>query len=178
MIFCIGVTLLLGLVYTEYCPNAIAKTSINIAQFYDVTLARFRIKHNMNLSCLHGGMFSVFPGIRVRIHAPYCVRCIKISNNAVKIIFNEWIFMQKGSPCYWDTNRWVAHIVPIFSKNRQTSKVKDFKSQNWNISRLVFSCLCPISWSPMLSRNWRCSWSRSDRRYSNYIWVINNFIAN
>ena len=28
-----------------------------------------------------------------------------------------------------------------------------------------------------LSREWRCSWSRSNRRCSNYIWVINNFIA-
>ena len=29
----------------------------------------------------------------------------------------------------------------------------------------------------MLSPEWRCSWSSADRRCSNYIWVINNFIA-
>ena len=29
----------------------------------------------------------------------------------------------------------------------------------------------------MLSRVWRCSWSSADRRCSNYIWVIDNFIA-
>ena len=29
----------------------------------------------------------------------------------------------------------------------------------------------------MLSREWRCSWSCADRRCSNYIWVIDNFIA-
>ena len=29
----------------------------------------------------------------------------------------------------------------------------------------------------MLIRKWRCSWSNADRRCSNYIWVINNFIA-
>ena len=29
----------------------------------------------------------------------------------------------------------------------------------------------------MLSREWRCSWSSADRRCSNYIWVINNLIA-
>ena len=29
----------------------------------------------------------------------------------------------------------------------------------------------------MLSREWRCNWSSADRRCSNYIWVINNFIA-
>ena len=39
------------------------------------------------------------------------------------------------------------------------------------------SCLCPIHWSQALSREWRCSWSSADRRCSNYIWVINNFIA-
>ena len=35
------------------------------------------------------------------------------------------------------------------------------------------SCLCPIQWSQVLSRDWRCSWSNADRRYSNYISVIN-----
>ena len=39
------------------------------------------------------------------------------------------------------------------------------------------TCLCPIQWSQVLSRKWRCSWSSADRRCSNYIWVINNFIA-
>ena len=39
------------------------------------------------------------------------------------------------------------------------------------------SCLCPIQWSQVLSREWRCSWSSTDRRCSNYIWVIDNFIA-
>ena len=29
----------------------------------------------------------------------------------------------------------------------------------------------------MLSWEWRCSWSSADKRCSNYIWVINNFIA-
>ena len=39
------------------------------------------------------------------------------------------------------------------------------------------SCLCPIHWSKMLSGEWRCSWSSAGRRWSKYIWVINNFIA-
>ena len=30
----------------------------------------------------------------------------------------------------------------------------------------------------MLILEWRCSWSSADRQCSNYIWVINNFIAN
>ena len=35
------------------------------------------------------------------------------------------------------------------------------------------SCLCPIHWSQVLSREWTCSWSSTD----NCIWVIKNFIA-
>ena len=39
------------------------------------------------------------------------------------------------------------------------------------------SCLRTINWSQLFSGEWRCSWSSADRRCSNYIWVINNFIA-
>ena len=39
------------------------------------------------------------------------------------------------------------------------------------------SCLCPIQWSQLLSREWRCSLSSADRRCSNYIWVIDHLIA-
>ena len=39
------------------------------------------------------------------------------------------------------------------------------------------SCLRSIHWSQVLSWEWRCSWSSADRRCSNYIWVISNFIA-
>ena len=44
---------------------------------------------------------------------------------------------------------------------------------------LIFacSCLCAIYWRQVLSGEWRCSWSSTDRRCSNYIWVINNSIA-
>ena len=40
------------------------------------------------------------------------------------------------------------------------------------------SCLCPIHWSHVLIREWRCSWSSTDRRCSNYMWVINTCISN
>ena len=39
------------------------------------------------------------------------------------------------------------------------------------------SCLCPVHWSQVLSRLWRCSWSSADRGCSNDIWVINKLIA-
>ena len=44
---------------------------------------------------------------------------------------------------------------------------------------LVLSCSChgPIHWSQVASREWRCSWSSIERQSSNYIWVINYFIA-
>ena len=40
----------------------------------------------------------------------------------------------------------------------------------------VCSGLCAVYWSQVSSGEWRCSWSRADRRCSNYIWVINNLI--
>ena len=57
---------------------------------------------------------------------------------------------------------------------RQFSIIRCTQSQN-NVSSC--SCLCPIHWSQVLSWEWRCSWSSADRRCSNYIWMVNNFIA-
>ena len=45
------------------------------------------------------------------------------------------------------------------------------------ILALSCSCLSPIHWSQVLSREWRCSWSCADRRCSNFIWVINKVIV-
>ena len=42
-------------------------------------------------------------------------------------------------------------------------------------SRRAVRCLDPIHWTQMLSSEWR--YNCTDRRCSNYIWVINNFIA-
>ena len=39
------------------------------------------------------------------------------------------------------------------------------------------SCLCAIYWSQVLSGEWRCNWSSTDRRCFIYIWVTNNLIA-
>ena len=39
------------------------------------------------------------------------------------------------------------------------------------------SCHCPMHRRQMLSREWRCSWSSTDRRYSNHTWVISKFIT-
>ena len=60
----------------------------------------------------------------------------------------------------------------------QTSNTR----RNQNLKRICFSfrvasCLCPIQWSQVLSRESWCSWRSVDRRCSNFIWVINKFIA-
>ena len=40
------------------------------------------------------------------------------------------------------------------------------------------SNVCPIHWSQVfLVWKWRCSWSSADRQCSDFIWVINNFVA-
>ena len=64
----------------------------------------------------------------------------------------------------------------VISKYRQASNIKRTKFQNLNVSRLSYSCLCAIYWSPVLSQWWRSSWSSTDRQCSNYIWVITNLM--
>ena len=75
-----------------------------------------------------------------------------------------------GSACSWG-----GKTMREFSIYRQISNISHTKSQTFLISSC--SCLCPIQLSQVLSWKWRCSWSSADRRCSNYIWVINNFIS-
>ena len=58
---------------------------------------------------------------------------------------------------------------------RQFSNIRRTQSQNINV---FSSCLAVVfHWNHVLSWEWRCSWSSADKRCSNYIWVVNNFIA-
>ena len=59
----------------------------------------------------------------------------------------------------------------------QISNISRTTSQNLMFLVSSCICLCPIHWSQVLSREWRCSWSSAGRRCSKYIWVINNFTA-
>ena len=86
--------------------------------------------------------------------------------------------------CQWSYSR--GHGVKLTcTKPQQNTRKCDHKISNirhTNAPNLLFlvsscSCLCPIQWRQVLSREWRCSWSSTDRRCSNYIWVIDNFIA-
>ena len=60
----------------------------------------------------------------------------------------------------------------------QTSNIGCTKFQNLNVSHLVLQLSLPNPLKPGVeSRMTRCSWSSADRRCSNYISAINNFIA-
>ena len=69
-----------------------------------------------------------------------------------------------------------SHKQPsIHSMYRQVSNIRHTESQHLKDSRTVLRLSLP---NPLLGRERRCSWSSADRRCSNYIWVIKNFIAN
>ena len=59
----------------------------------------------------------------------------------------------------------------------QTSNISCPKSENLNVSYVVLQWSLPNWLNQVLSREWGCSWSSGKRQCSNYIWVINNFIA-
>ena len=59
----------------------------------------------------------------------------------------------------------------------QFSNISLTQSHNINVSGLILQLSLPNPLKPGISWEWRCSWSSADRRCSNYIWVINNFIA-
>ena len=60
---------------------------------------------------------------------------------------------------------------------RKISNISSIKSRNLNVSRLVLQLSFAIYRSQVLSRERRCRWSSADRRCSNYIRVINNFVT-
>ena len=71
------------------------------------------------------------------------------------------------------TSVWGTVDICIY---RQTSNIRRTKSWNLNASHFVLQLSLPNPLNHVL-REWRCNWSSADRRCSNYIWVINNFIV-
>ena len=65
-----------------------------------------------------------------------------------------------------------------YQNYHKISNIRHTKSPNLNVSGLVLKLSLPNPMKPDVSREWGCSWSSADRRCSNYIWVIDNFIAN
>ena len=71
----------------------------------------------------------------------------------------------------------VFHIHALSIKYCKISNISCTKFQNSNVSLLGLQLSLFNILKQVLSGEWRCSWSSADRRCSNYIWVINNFIA-
>ena len=72
-------------------------------------------------------------------------------------------------------------VMPYDITGQQWTTVKPLIYVTLNHKKMFLvsscSCPCPIHWSQVQSREWRCSWSSADRRCSNCIWVINKVIA-
>ena len=102
--------------------------------------------------------------VRSKVKVTYCTQ---YPTHAFPFRFISCLVLIQGQAIY--LNGW---------RYRQVSNIRRTKSQHFKeILVLYCDCLCRIPWSQTLSREWRCSWSSADRRCSNYIWVIGNFIA-
>ena len=80
------------------------------------------------------------------------------------------------------TNAGISLIGPLrtnFSEILIVIQIFSFKKLHLKTSSAKWRlfCLGLNELSQVLSWEWRCSWSNADIRCSNYIWVINNFIA-
>ena len=97
-----------------------------------------------------------------------CVRCQHLNP---KFVILHW----PTQTCRSDT-AWSICKFPC----PRTTKCSIYDAPNRQTQMFLVSscsCFCPIQWSQVLNRGWRCSRSSADRRCSNYIWVIDNFIA-
>ena len=90
------------------------------------------------------------------VHRSICIRYLSLFYPTIRC---QWWWLKTGM------------------KYHKTSSISHTKSQNLNVSCILLqsSLLNPLK--PGVKLRWRCSWSSTDRRCSNYIWVINNFIA-
>ena len=115
-----------------------------------------------------------------------CLRCLYVANISWRtdslVHYLPWCFGNKSSHknvrftlWYWTTKHCETYGNPVTVKSL-IQDAPNFKTEVFLVPSC--SCLCPIHWSHVLSREWRCSWSSTDRRCSNYIWVIDNLIAN
>ena len=82
----------------------------------------------------------------------------------VALLWREYGKLKLGLTCVTKTQSNVQPPISV-APNPKTLNVSSY------------ICFCPIQWRHVLSREWRCSWSSADMWCSNYIQVINNFIA-
>ena len=90
----------------------------------------------------------------------------------------SWLLLRLFMLCIYILSVfWLLSSLTVLIYYRKVSNIRRTKIKTYMILVSTCSCLCPSHWSQVLSREWRCSWSSADRRCSNYIWVIDNFIA-
>ena len=87
-----------------------------------------------------------------------------------------WPTLYLMTMSHWHTNQPVSSSRTEIQLGMycQISNIRGTKSQNLNVFPLILQLFLPY---PLLSREWRCSWSSADRRCSNYIWELDIFIA-
>ena len=96
-------------------------------------------------------------------------------NTGPKKVLRSSLLMTSQAKNHYHGNSCVGSRTDDMVTYRQTSNRVRTKSQNLNVSRLILKLSLPIDpLKPGVKS--RCSWSITDRRCSNYIWVINNFI--
>ena len=103
------------------------------------------------------------------------------------VLGHNWVKCSINCKLIYSFLQWCVHLVSRVAYTDflgqkqsycQISNIRCTKSPNLNVSHLVLLYrFCPIHWNQVLSREWRCSWSSTDRRCANYIFVINKFIA-
>ena len=71
----------------------------------------------------------------------------------------------------WNNEFWIQIYY------RKISNIRRTKSPNLIVPHLVLQLSLPNPIKPGVRSRIRCSWSIADRWCSNYIWVIDNFIA-
>ena len=99
------------------------------------------------------------------LHQYFCYSNTWIQNNAVSL----YMVLKAKISCVY------ASYLDYTNTLSSHSSCTNPKTSMFLISYCC--CLCPIHWSQVLCCKWRCSWCSPDRRCSNYIWVINNFIS-
>ena len=83
-------------------------------------------------------------------------------------------FLQKAGGFISFLFRYKLKLIPVFLDYRQVSNIRRTKFQHLKNYRTVLWLSLPNPLKPDVKSS---SWSSADRRCSNYIWVIDNFIA-
>ena len=91
-----------------------------------------------------------------------------------------------GNPSFASLMRITASLVHGHQQNavvyqsayyHKTSNISAPNPKTYMFLISSCSCLCPIQLSKVLSQEWRCNWSSTDRQCSNYIGMISNYIG-